>query len=88
MSHLVGVASLVLEAGGTEAEAIAALLHDAVEDTEITYEELWYYQALRDAMCDRLPEYLARELWAAVERSCTSRISVSRPRPGRTHADR
>ncbi|MGK7887992.1 MAG: HD domain-containing protein [Leptolyngbyaceae cyanobacterium] len=32
ISHLLGVAALVLEDGGTEAEAIAALLHDVVED--------------------------------------------------------
>lgn len=32
ISHLMGVASLVLEHGGDEDEAIAALLHDAVED--------------------------------------------------------
>jgi (p)ppGpp synthase/HD superfamily hydrolase len=32
MSHLLGVTSLVLEMGGDEDEAIAALLHDAVED--------------------------------------------------------
>ena len=32
VSHLIAVASLVLEDGGTEDEAIAALLHDAVED--------------------------------------------------------
>ena len=32
VSHLLGVASLVLEAGGDEDQAIAALLHDAVED--------------------------------------------------------
>lgn len=32
IAHLLGVASLVLEAGGDEDEAIAALLHDAVED--------------------------------------------------------
>jgi len=32
VSHLLAVCSLVLEAGGTETEAIAALLHDAVED--------------------------------------------------------
>lgn len=32
ISHLLGVTSLVLEAGGDETEAIAALLHDAVED--------------------------------------------------------
>jgi (p)ppGpp synthase/HD superfamily hydrolase len=32
VAHLLGVASLVLEMGGTEDEAIGALLHDAVED--------------------------------------------------------
>ena len=32
IAHLLGVASLVLEDGGNEDEAIAALLHDAVED--------------------------------------------------------
>jgi (p)ppGpp synthase/HD superfamily hydrolase len=32
IGHLLGVASLVIEAGGSEDEAIAALLHDAVED--------------------------------------------------------
>lgn len=32
VSHLLGVASTVLEQGGTETEAIGALLHDAVED--------------------------------------------------------
>ncbi len=32
VAHLLGVCSLVLEDGGTEDEAIAALLHDAPED--------------------------------------------------------
>ena len=32
-SHLMGVASIVMDAGGDEDEAIAALLHDAAEDT-------------------------------------------------------
>lgn len=32
VAHLLAVASLVLEHGGSEDEAIAALLHDAVED--------------------------------------------------------
>lgn len=32
LAHLLAVAALVLEAGGSEDEAIAALLHDAVED--------------------------------------------------------
>ena len=32
IAHLLAVTSIVLEHGGTETEAIAALLHDAVED--------------------------------------------------------
>jgi (p)ppGpp synthase/HD superfamily hydrolase len=32
LAHLLAVASLVMECGGNEDEAIAALLHDAVED--------------------------------------------------------
>ncbi len=32
VAHLLGVTALVLEAGGDEDQAIAALLHDAVED--------------------------------------------------------
>jgi len=32
LGHLLGVASIVLDAGGDEDEAIAALLHDAAED--------------------------------------------------------
>lgn len=36
VSHLIGVASLVLEAGGTETEAVATLLHDAIEDQDVT----------------------------------------------------
>jgi (p)ppGpp synthase/HD superfamily hydrolase len=32
LGHLLAVCSLVIEAGGSEDEAIAALLHDAVED--------------------------------------------------------
>lgn len=36
VAHLLAVASLVLEHGGNETEAIAALLHDAVEDGKAT----------------------------------------------------
>ena len=32
IAHVMGVAALVLEYGGNETEAIAALLHDAIED--------------------------------------------------------
>jgi (p)ppGpp synthase/HD superfamily hydrolase len=37
ISHLIGVAGLVLEYGGDSDEAIAALLHDAIEDQAAGY---------------------------------------------------
>lgn len=42
LAHLLGVCSLVLEHGGGEDEAIAALLHDAVEDQggQATYDAI------------------------------------------------
>lgn len=40
VSHLLTVAALVLDDGGDEDEAVAALLHDSVEDTSTTYEDL------------------------------------------------
>ena len=40
MAHLMAVASLVLEDGGDEDQAIAALLHDSVEDQDVEPEEL------------------------------------------------
>src|SRR5918999_255035 len=38
ISHLLGVASIVLAHGGTEDQAIAALLHDTVEDCGVNHE--------------------------------------------------
>ena len=40
IGHLLGVASAVIEAGGTEDQAIAAFLHDMVEDTDVTVAEI------------------------------------------------
>lgn len=40
MTHLLAVAAIVGESGGTEDEVIAALLHDAIEDTDATYQTL------------------------------------------------
>ena len=37
VGHLLSVAGLVLENGGTETQAIAALLHDAIEDQSAGY---------------------------------------------------
>ena len=40
IGHLMGVASLVIEHNGTQEQAIAALLHDIIEDSPMTYAEL------------------------------------------------
>jgi len=40
ISHLLAVTALVLEDGGSEDEAIAALLHDTIEDQGVTGEEI------------------------------------------------
>lgn len=40
VAHVISVAALVLEDEGSEDEAIAALLHDAVEDTHTTLDEI------------------------------------------------
>jgi (p)ppGpp synthase/HD superfamily hydrolase len=40
LSHLMGVAAIVMEAGGGEIEAIAGILHDAVEDQDVKLETI------------------------------------------------
>lgn len=40
MAHILGVAGITLLYGGNEEEAIVALLHDVLEDTQATPEEL------------------------------------------------
>jgi (p)ppGpp synthase/HD superfamily hydrolase len=45
ISHLLAVSALVIEHGGSEVQAAAALLHDVLEDTEI---DEFYLRALID----------------------------------------
>lgn len=40
ISHLMAVSALVMENGGTEDQAIAGLLHDLVEDTGLTFDDV------------------------------------------------
>lgn len=40
VTHLLAVVAIVGESGGTEDEVVAALLHDAIEDTAATREDL------------------------------------------------
>jgi len=72
LSHLLGVTSLVLEMGGSEDEAIAALLHDAVEDgggepmlerirAEYGEDVARIVRANSDTMVEPKPPWLARK---------------------------
>src|ERR1700677_4197364 len=59
VAHLLAVASLVLEHGGDEDEAIAALLHDAIEDQG--------GQATRQQIAERFGARVARIVEGATE---------------------
>jgi GTP pyrophosphokinase len=65
ISHLLGVASLVLEFGGDEDQAIAGLLHDAIEDQGAEQEPV--IEARFGARV------------AAIVRGCTDADSVPKP---------
>lgn len=66
VAHVLGTSSLVLEAGGDEDQAIAALLHDAVEDQggRETLEEI------RDRFGDRV---------ARIVEGCSDTLEVPKP---------
>lgn len=66
LSHLLGVASLVLEDGGDEDEAIAALLHDAPEDQG----GATVLAEIRDRFGDRVADVVA---------SCTDTLEHPKP---------
>jgi (p)ppGpp synthase/HD superfamily hydrolase len=72
VSHLLGVTALALEMGGSEDEAIAALLHDAVEDgggepmlqrirAEFGPEVARIVQANSDTLVEPKPPWLERK---------------------------
>lgn len=64
VSHLLAVSSLVLEYGGDEDQAIAGLLHDAIEDQGVTDAEI----------ADRYGERVAR-----IVRACTDSDTIPKP---------
>jgi GTP pyrophosphokinase len=66
MAHLMGVASLVLEYGGDEEQAIAALLHDAIEDCG----HLTSYAEIERRFGERVAE---------IVRACTDADTTPRP---------
>ncbi|MDI3309273.1 MAG: HD domain-containing protein, partial [Acetobacteraceae bacterium] len=65
ISHLLSVAGLVLEHGGDEEQAMAGLLHDAIEDCGAEHEA---------AIRDRFGERVAR-----IVRACTD--ADTKPKP-------
>jgi (p)ppGpp synthase/HD superfamily hydrolase len=74
VSHLLAVASLVLEHGGDEDEAIAGLLHDAVEDQGGART----LQEIRDRFGDRV---------AAIVEGCSDTDTIPKP-PWRQRKER
>jgi len=66
IAHLLGVASIALEYGATEDEAIAALLHDAIEDQG------------GEATRDRIREQFGDRVTAIVE-GCTDAYTTPKP---------
>ena len=66
MGHLLGVCSLVIEDGGSEDEAIGALLHDAAEDHG--------GQAMLDQIKARFGDHVA-----AIVKGCTDTLESPKP---------
>lgn len=64
ISHLIGVAGLVLEHGGNRDEAIAALLHDSIED------QAEHYPGGAERLRQSIREHYGAQVLAIVE-SCT-----------------
>jgi hypothetical protein len=74
LSHLLGVASLVMEHGGTEDQVIAhdyGVLGDALRErfSASSEESSWYYRSLADVYAQRLGDHpLCGELQIAIDR--------------------
>ena len=73
VSHVLAVTALVLDYGGTETQAIAALLHDAVEDcggkpmlTKIKAQFGWEVAAIVESCTDSFEEGPKRD-WKETE---------------------
>ena len=89
ISHLMAVSALVLEYGGTRDQAQAALLHDILEDTDLTYEELRHAvgEEVADIVrhCTHVDDHDERtpEAWKARKQLYIDRLI----RDGRPHDD-
>lgn len=65
-AHVIGVAALVLEDGGSEEEAIAALLHDTAEDQG--------GQAMLDEIAERFGDKISR-----IVSECSDTLVIPKP---------
>jgi len=83
LAHLLSVSALVLESGGDEDEAIAALLHDAVEDQGDDYESDFLVEPRRGRSAlkrDLELRYGARV--RGIVESCTDDEDFEKAEPG------
>src|SRR5665213_2459481 len=76
IAHLLGVASLVLEYGGDEDQAIAGLLHDVVEDQGAHHERL---------VREQFGERVARIVMACTDGSQEAKAGAVTPEQKRAH---
>lgn len=74
LSHLMGVATLVLEHGGSENEAIAGLLHDTLEDCGSAHE-----QQIRDQFGDEVADIVVHCTESSAERKAEMLASGKNP---------
>ncbi|MGD0516419.1 MAG: HD domain-containing protein [Thermoguttaceae bacterium] len=72
-AHLLGVASIVLDYGADEDEAIAALLHDAIEDQGSHWQSQWH-SALGEEIGRRFGPGVA-----AIVRGCSDAETMPKP---------
>jgi (p)ppGpp synthase/HD superfamily hydrolase len=73
IAHLLAVAALVLDYGGDEDKAIAALLHDAIEDQAVHWQSQWHSE---------LGEEIGRRFGptiAEIVRSCSDSETTPKP---------
>lgn len=82
LSHLMSVSALVMENGGSEEEAIAALLHDAVEDRGNVYESSYLVEPRhgREALKRDIELQFGAEVLAIVQQ-CTDDEYLPAGRP-------
>jgi len=85
LSHLLSVSALVMEGGGDEEEAIAALLHDAVEDQGDDYESDHLVEPRRGrAALRRDIELRYGERVRRIVEACTDDEDFEKPAAGET----